>query len=91
MANSTSISDFSEHIDKEITSGIDDKTVKLSKIVEILNLEIVHKSSDFEEIELESAEVNRPGLQLTGYLEKFPHKRLQLIGSVEYTYLTSLD
>ena len=91
MSEINDINDFSEHIDKEIISGIDKKTVKLSKIVDTLKLEIVHKSSDFEEVELESAEVNRPGLQLTGYLEKFPHERLQLIGSVEYTYLTSLD
>lgn len=91
MSEINDIKDFSEHIDKEIISGIDKKTVKLSKIVEKLKLEVVHKSSDFEEVELESAEVNRPGLQLTGYLEKFPHERLQLIGSVEYTYLTSLD
>lgn len=91
MSEINDINDFSEHIDKEIISGIDKKTVKLSKIVEKLKLEVVHKSSDFEEVELESAEVNRPGLQLTGYLEKFPHERLQLIGSVEYTYLTSLD
>lgn len=91
MSEKNDINDFSEHIDKEIISGIDKKTVKLSKIVEKLKLEVVHKSSDFEEVELESAEVNRPGLQLTGYLEKFPHERLQLIGSVEYTYLTSLD
>lgn len=91
MSDIKDINDFSEHIDKEIISGIEKKTVKLSKIVEKLKLEVVHKSSDFEEVELESAEVNRPGLQLTGYLEKFPHERLQLIGSVEYTYLTSLD
>lgn len=91
MPDINDINDFSEHIDNEIISGIDEKTVKLSKIVENLKLEIVHKSSDFEEVELESAELNRPGLQLTGYLEKFPHERLQLIGSVEYTYLTSLD
>lgn len=91
MSDINDINDFSEHIDKEIISGIDKKTVKLSNIVEKLKLEVVHKSSDFEEVELESAEVNRPGLQLTGYLEKFPHERLQLIGSVEYTYLTSLD
>ena len=91
MSDINDLNDFSEHIDKEIISGIDKKTVKLSKIVEKLKLEVVHKSSDFEEVELESAEVNRPGLQLTGYLEKFPHERLQLIGYVEYTYLTSLD
>ncbi|WP_297791410.1 HPr(Ser) kinase/phosphatase [uncultured Anaerococcus sp.] len=91
MADSNNISDFSEHIDKEITRGIEHVSVKLSKVVKNLDLEVIHKAKDFDEIVLESADVNRPGLQLTGYLEKFPHKRLQVIGSVEYTYLMSLD
>lgn len=67
------------------------KTIKLSQIVEKCNLEIVHKSSDYGEISLNSKDVNRPGLQLTGYMGEFPYKRLQIIGRVEYTYLTSLD
>lgn len=65
--------------------------VKLSKIVEQCDLEIVNMSSNYEEIELTSPDINRPGLQLAGYLEEFPYQRLQIIGSVEYTYLTSLD
>lgn len=66
-------------------------SVKLKDVVDNLKLEIVHKSSDFDEIELTSPDINRPGLQLTGFLEEFPYKRLQIIGSVEYNYLTSLD
>lgn len=66
-------------------------SVKLSQIVDACELEIVNKSSDYEEIELTSPDINRPGLQLAGYLEEFPYKRLQIIGSVEYTYLTGLD
>lgn len=66
-------------------------SVKLSHIVEACELEIVNRSSDFDQILLTSPDINRPGLQLAGYLEDFPYKRLQIIGSVEYTYLTSLD
>ncbi|MDO4594531.1 MAG: HPr(Ser) kinase/phosphatase [Tissierellia bacterium] len=66
-------------------------SVKLSQVVEKCDLEIVHKSRNYNQIEIKSKDVNRPGLQLTGYMEEFPYKRLQIIGKVEYTYLTSLD
>lgn len=66
-------------------------SVKLSTIVERCDLEIINESSDYQEIELTSPDINRPGLQLAGYLEDFSYQRLQIIGSVEYTYLTSLD
>lgn len=66
-------------------------SVKLKDVVNNLKLEIVHKSSDFDDVEITSPDINRPGLQLTGFLEDFPYKRLQIIGSVEYNYLTSLD
>lgn len=66
-------------------------SVKLKDVVESLKLEIVHKSSDFDQVEITSPDINRPGLQLAGYLEQFPYKRLQIIGSVEYNYLIGLD
>ena len=81
----------SETILKELQLGEEKNTIKLHKVVERLGLEIVHQSSDYYDICLLSADVNRPGLQLAGYLEDFPYKRLQVIGSVEYTYLTGLD
>lgn len=68
-----------------------EKGVKLSKIVEKCDLEIVHKSSNYDDIVLKSPDVNRPGLQMTGYMEEFPYERIQIIGTVEFTYLTSLD
>lgn len=80
-----------EIISKELKLGQEKNTIKLKTVVERLGLEIVHQSSDYHEINLLSADVNRPGLQLAGYLEDFPYKRLQVIGSVEYTYLTGLD
>lgn len=85
------INDKSEHIVKEVREGIYKKTIKLHKVVENLGLEIIIESTDYKDIVLENADVNRPGLQLTGYMEDFPFKRLQVVGSVEYKYLTSLD
>lgn len=78
-------------IPKKVAEGEQKKKIKLHKVVEGLGLEIVHQSSDYYDISLSSADVNRPGLQLAGYLEEFPYKRLQVIGSVEYAYLTGLD
>lgn len=91
MTEIQDIDDKSEHIEKEVNRGVAHKTIKLHTVVENLGLEIISQSSDYYEIELENADVNRPGLQLTGYMEEFPYKRLQVIGTVEYKYLTSLD
>ncbi|MCU0282627.1 MAG: HPr(Ser) kinase/phosphatase [Candidatus Nanopelagicales bacterium] len=46
---------------------------------------------DLDTIHVTTAEVNRPGLQLTGYLEHFAHDRLQIIGWTETAYLSGLD
>lgn len=78
-------------INKELDQGVEEPTVKLHTVVESLGLEVVHQSSDYYDICLTGPDVNRPGLQLTGYLVDFPYKRLQIIGSVEYNYLTGLD
>ncbi|WP_308652692.1 HPr(Ser) kinase/phosphatase [uncultured Anaerococcus sp.] len=90
MTEFNDIKDKSDEI-TEVNSGASEKTVHLSKVVENLGLEIISSSTDYDEIVLENADVNRPGLQLTGYMERFPYKRLQVIGTVEYNYLTSLD
>lgn len=62
------------------------KSVSLKYLVEKLDLEIVYKSSDFENIEIELNEINRPGLQLCGFLDNFPYKRIQVIGQPEHDY-----
>ena len=42
-------------------------TIPLSKIVEDFRLEVVVKPDNFEEIQISSPEVNRPGLPLAGF------------------------
>ncbi len=91
MTEIKNINDKSEHIVKEVREGSYKKTIKLHKVVENLGLELIIESTDYKDVVLENADVNRPGLQLTGYMEDFPFKRLQVVGSVEYKYLTSLD
>lgn len=41
-------------------------------------------------IEFTSSEINRPGLQFTGYYKHFAEERVQLIGNAEMNYLYSL-
>lgn len=67
------------------------KSVKLSQLVEELGLKVIEKSKDYEEIEISDKNINRPGLQLSGYMEGFPYKRIQIIGNVEYRYYMGMS
>ncbi len=40
---------------------------------------------------IESPNVSSPGLALAGYVERFPSRRVQVLGETEITYLKSLD
>ena len=66
-------------------------TVKLCEIAKRTNLTPVHLSDNFESIDLEEDDVNRPALQLTGFYSYFNPRRIQIIGRVESTYLDSLS
>lgn len=62
------------------------RSVKLSQLAKELDLQVINPASDFEEIEINNGDVNRPGLQLSGFMEAFPYRRIQIIGNVEYYY-----
>lgn len=67
------------------------KLVPLSKLVEKVGLEVVHRSSDYDQIVITAEDVNRPGLQLSGFMSNFAWKRLQIIGRVEYIYYMQME
>lgn len=67
------------------------KSVPLSELVESIGLEVVHRSSDYDQIQITEVDVNRPGLQLSGFMHNFAWKRLQLIGRVEYVYYMQME
>lgn len=61
--------------------------VKLSKIMEPLQLSLLNKEVDVDKIELHQSDVNRPALQLAGFFEHFDYERLQIVGMVESAYV----
>jgi len=60
---------------------------KLSKLAVDLQVDIVYPSSDFEEVQIFSGDVHRPGLQLAGFFDYFDPTRVQLIGRMESEYM----
>lgn len=62
-------------------------SVPLSQIAEALNLTEVYVAEDYKETNISTVEINRPGLELTGYLEFFDNKRIQVLGNTEFSYL----
>jgi HPr kinase/phosphorylase len=64
----------------------------LDDVVEILGLmRVAGGHLDLTGRRVTSSEINRPGLQLTGYTEHFARERLQVIGWTETAYLSGLD
>ncbi|MCK5065572.1 MAG: hypothetical protein KAQ97_09830, partial [Candidatus Fermentibacteraceae bacterium] len=68
----------------ELTAG------KLFEILgDRLEMKAVNGDSGYGRM-IESQDISRPGIALTGYLHKFLHERLQIFGETEITYLDSL-
>ena len=67
------------------------KSVELSKLVEAMDLKNLTPEVDMAGVRVTTPEINRPALQLTGYLEHFEAARVQIIGYVEFSYLQHLS
>ena len=66
-------------------------TIPLSEIVKEFSLEIIATPENYDELLIETPEVNRPGLVLAGFFEHFEGNRIQILGHAEHRYLNSLD
>ena len=66
-------------------------SVALSKLVEEFNMIPLFKATDFDKIRVTVEDVSRPGLQLAGFFDHFEPMRLQVLGTVETTYLQKLS
>ena len=64
--------------------------VSLKTIIDEFALETVFLPKDPELILVDNPEINRPGLQLSGFFDHFGPDRIQLLGNAEYYYLNSL-
>ncbi|MBQ2706019.1 MAG: HPr(Ser) kinase/phosphatase, partial [Agathobacter sp.] len=64
--------------------------VSVSKMVELLDLKVYTDDIDLKKRKIQSADINRPALQLAGYFQHFESSRVQVIGNVEYFYTKQL-
>lgn len=73
-------------------SAAAERGLDLATVVEYMGLmRVAGGHVDLSSTQVTTSEVNRPGLQLTGYTEHFNADRLQIIGWTETAYLSSLD
>lgn len=66
-------------------------TISLKKIIDEFKLEVIYTPKDPSEILIDENDVNRPGLQLMGFYEYFNPERIQIIGKMEFAYLSTID
>ncbi len=65
--------------------------VMITEFIKEFELEIIYASENMGEKSVTLMEVNRPGLQLSGYLGYFFPERIQLMGNMEMSYLGTFD
>lgn len=66
------------------------RSIKITELAKKLNLNIVYMGLR-DTAEIESSDLNRPGLQMAGFFEYFAVNRVQLFGMAEMTYLQTLS
>ena len=64
--------------------------ISVKKMVKALELEVLVEGNS-KQLPIETSDLNRPGLQFTGFWDYFAYERPQVLGKVEMTYLDMLD
>lgn len=65
-------------------------SVSLDKIVKEQKLEVLYTPTELANIPIYTAEVNRPGLLLSGYQDYFDPTRIQVLGNMEKGFLSTM-
>ena len=65
-------------------------SISLTKVIDKMKMENLTPDVDIKPIKVMQPDINRPALQLAGYVEHYESTRLQILGFVEYTYMQSL-
>jgi len=66
-------------------------SISLTKVIEKMKMENLTPDVDIKHVKVIQPDINRPALQLAGYVEHYESTRLQILGFVEYTYMMSLS
>ena len=62
-------------------------TVPLSSVMKELGLETIYMPENGENILISSKDVNRPGVEFTGFLDLYDNKRILVVGHTENAFL----
>ncbi len=66
-------------------------SVTLEEIIREFDLEVIYGPEGFEHTPIRHDDINRPGLQLTGFFEDFDPDRIQIMGMVETLFVRSFE
>ena len=66
-------------------------SVTLKEIIDEFSLETIHLPMDASKLLVIETEINRPGLQLSGFYEYFNNERIQIVGKAEFAYLATME
>ncbi len=66
-------------------------SVTLEKIINAHKLEVIYLPDDASKILIKTAEINRPGIVLTGYTDYFDPLRIQILGWTELGFLLNMS
>ena len=67
------------------------KGIRLGSIIDNFHLDVLYGPENYRERQIAIEDVNRPGLQLTGFFDYFDRERMQLLGLVEISYLEGIS
>ncbi len=65
--------------------------VPLQNLIDAFNLEELYLPEDASSIAISTSEINRPGLQLSGFFDYFDPQRIQILGKSEFAFLGQFE
>ena len=65
-------------------------TVTVKMLVDRLKLKVVYGNEEILSKAITTADISRPGLEMTGYFDYYSPERLQLVGMKEWSYLKTM-
>ena len=65
-------------------------TVTVKMLVDKVKLKVIYGTKELLEKPITTADISRPGLEMTGYFDYYSPERIQLVGMKEWSYLNTM-
>lgn len=65
-------------------------SVTVQMLVDKVKLDVVYGTPELLQKDITTADISRPGLEMTGYFDYYAPERIQLLGMKEWSYLTQM-